>query len=163
MDEKFHAVIRPHPPLPLPHLRHENHFEVDPIRIDPIINIVVRLDPITVHISRIGLVRAEAPVDEYVLNTGKPKCFDGGAQAFQEPVPPRGEPEPASYFFQCCPMIAGWQRTGGRVERRNHTTSMMSGISRNVNIEAVIVEFPSLAEPRLDDRSKLFQEGVTSP
>jgi hypothetical protein len=64
MDEEFDTVIHPHPPLPLPHLRNENQFEVDPIRIDPIINIVVRLDPITVHISRIGLVRAEAPVDE---------------------------------------------------------------------------------------------------
>ena len=89
MDEEFDTLIHPHPPLPLPHMRYENHFEVDPIRIDPIINIVVRLDPITVHISRIGLLRAEAPVDIYVLNTGKPKYFDGGPQAFQEPTPSR--------------------------------------------------------------------------
>jgi hypothetical protein len=93
MDEEFDTVIHPHPPLPLPHMRYENHFEVDPIRIDPIINVVVRLDPITVHISRIWLVRAEASVDEYVLNTGTPKCLDGSPQAFQESTPPRSEPE----------------------------------------------------------------------
>jgi hypothetical protein len=32
MDEEFDTVIRPHPPLPLPYIRYENHFEVDPIR-----------------------------------------------------------------------------------------------------------------------------------
>jgi hypothetical protein len=73
MDEEFDTVIHPHTPHPLPHMRYENHLEVDPIRIDPIIN----TDPITVHIARIGLVRAEAPVDEYILNTSQPKCFDG--------------------------------------------------------------------------------------
>jgi hypothetical protein len=130
-------------------LRYENHFEVDPIRIDPIIDTIVRLDPVTVHIARIGLVRAEAPVDEYVLNTGKPKCLDGSPQAFQEPTPPRSEPEPASYFFQRCPMITGWQRPGDRVESRNHTTSMMSGISLNVNTTAVIVSFPRLHDPSI--------------
>src|ERR1700691_6484409 len=138
MDEEFDTVIHPHPPLPLPHLRHENHFEVDPIRIDPIIDIVVRLDPVTVHIARIGLLSAKTPVDEYVLNTSQPKCFDGGPQAFQEPTPSRSEPEPTSYFFQCCPVITGRQRTSARVESRNHTTSMMSGTSLNVNIKAVI-------------------------
>src|SRR5580700_7092978 len=148
MDEEFDTVIRPHPPPPLPHMRYENHFEVDPIWIDPIINAVVRLDPITVHIARIGLLRAETPVDEYVLNTGKPKCFDGGPQAFQDPTPSRSEPEPASYFFQCCPMITGRQRPGGRVESRNHITSMMSGTSLNVNTKAVIVSF-SFAEPSI--------------
>jgi hypothetical protein len=146
MDEEFDTVIHPHPPLPLPHMRYENHLEVDPIRIDPIINTVVRLDPITVHIARIGLVRAEAPVDEYVLNTGQPKCIDGNPQAFQEPTPSRSEPEPASYFFQCCPVITGRQRTSARVESRNHTTSMMSGTSQNVNIKAVIARFLDMPE-----------------
>src|SRR5579872_4607154 len=160
MDEEFDTVIYPHPPLPIPHMRYENHLEVDPIGINPIINTVVRLDPITVHIARIGLVRAEAPVDEYVLNTGQPKCFDGGPQAFQEPTPPRSKPEPASYFFQCCPMITGWQRTGGRVESRNHTTSMMSGTSPNVNIGAVIVIFLDCLTCRLNDPPNL-ERGVS--
>ena len=77
MDEEFDTVIHPHPPLPLPLMLYENRFEVDPIRIDPIINTVVRLDPITVHIARIGLLGAETPVDEDVVNTSQPKCFDG--------------------------------------------------------------------------------------
>ena len=46
-------------------MRYENQFEVDPMRIDPIINTLVRLDTITVHIARIGLLRAETAVDEY--------------------------------------------------------------------------------------------------
>src|ERR1700730_14032140 len=160
MDEEFDTVIHPHSPLPLPHLRYENHFEVDPIRIDPIIDAVVRLDPITVHIARIGLVRAEPPVDEYVLNTSQQKCFDGSPQAFQEPTPSRSEPEPASYFFQCCPMITGRQRPGGRVESRNHTTSMMSGTSLNVNIKAVITRFPRLREPSILRSSQTFSRGT---
>jgi hypothetical protein len=149
MDEEFDTVIHPHPPLPHPLMLYENRFEVDPIRIDPIINTVVGLDPITVHIARIGLLRAETPVDEYVLNTGKPKCLDGSPQAFQEPTPSRSEPELASYFFQCCPMITGRQSTSDRVESRNHTTSMMSGTSLNVNIKAVIVSFARLPEPSI--------------
>src|ERR1700722_3883634 len=159
MDEEFDPVIHPHPPLPLPHMRYENHFEVDPIRIDPIINTVVRLDPITVHIARIGFLRAETPVDEYVVNAGQPKCFDGGPQAFQEPAPPRSEPEPASYFFQCCPVITRRQRTSARVESRNHTTSMMSGTRRNVNSNAVIVSSPRLSEPSILRSSQTVSRG----
>ena len=83
MDEEFDTVIHPHPPLPLPHMWYENHFEVDPIRIDPIINTVVRLDPITVHIARIGLVRAEAPVDEYVLNTSQQNALTAARKPFK--------------------------------------------------------------------------------
>jgi hypothetical protein len=50
MDEKLHAVIRPHPPLPVPTL-HQNHFEVDPIRIDAIIYAVVWFDSVSVYIT----------------------------------------------------------------------------------------------------------------
>src|SRR5260370_19208348 len=141
MDEEFDTVIHPHPPFPLQLIWYENHFEVDPIRIDPIINTVVRLDPITVDIARIGLLRAEAPVDQYLVNASHPEYFHGSPQALQEPTPSRREPELASYFLQCCPMITGWQRAGGRVESRNHTTSMMSGTSLDVNIKAVIMSF----------------------
>jgi hypothetical protein len=48
MNEEFDTVIHPHPPLPLPHLRYENHFEVDPIRIDSI-NAFVRLSGFSVQ------------------------------------------------------------------------------------------------------------------
>jgi hypothetical protein len=65
MDEEFHAVIGPHPPLPLPNMWDQNHLKIDPIGIDPIVYTIVRLDPVTVHITGIGLLSAEAPVDEY--------------------------------------------------------------------------------------------------
>jgi hypothetical protein len=44
-----------------------------------------------------------------------------GCDSDTMPTPSRREPEPASYFVQCCPMITGRQRPGGRVEGRNHT------------------------------------------
>jgi hypothetical protein len=73
MDEKLHIVIRLHPPLPFPNLRDQNHLEIDPISVDAIIHSVVRFDPVSVHIAWIGLLRAEASVDEYVLNASCPK------------------------------------------------------------------------------------------
>jgi hypothetical protein len=83
MDEEFDTVIHPQSPLlPLPNMRYENHFELDPSRIEPIINIVVRLDPITVHIARIGLLCADASVDEYVINASYPKRRHRGSQSF---------------------------------------------------------------------------------
>jgi hypothetical protein len=147
MDEEFDTVIHPHPPLPLLHLRHENHFEVDPIRIDPIINVVVRLDPITVHIARIGLLSAKTPVDEYVLDTSQSKCFDGSPQAFQEPTPSRSEPEPPPYFYQCCPMITGGNAPVAGSKAGINTTSMISGTSINVNVKAVIASCSRLRGP----------------
>jgi len=110
--------------------------------------------PITVHIARIGLLRAETPVDEYVLNTGQPKCFDGGPQAFQEPrrrgVNPNRLPISSSVPYDH--LVA---RTSGRVESRNHIISIMSGTSRNVNTKAVIVisrllTVDSTIEPNLE-------------
>lgn len=160
MDEEFDTVIHPHPPLPLPHLRYESHFEVNPIRIDPIIDIVVRLDPITVHIARIGLLCAEAPVNEYVLNTSQPKCFEGRPQAFQEPTPSQSEPEPAPYFFQSRPVITGRQRSRRRVESRNSLHSILSGTSLNVNINAVIPSFSRLREASILRSSQTLSRGT---
>jgi hypothetical protein len=99
MDEKLYAVICPHPPLSLPNMRNENHFEIDPIGIDPIVYTVVRFDPVSVHITWIGLVRAETSINENILNTSRPKCSDGSQQSLQEPTPTRSGPEPASYFL----------------------------------------------------------------
>jgi hypothetical protein len=81
MDKEFHAVVRPHPPLPLPNMRDENQLEIYPIRIDAIVYAIVRLDPVTVHISGIRLLGAEASVDKNVFDTGRPKCSDGSPQA----------------------------------------------------------------------------------
>src|SRR5712675_1263207 len=147
MDEKLQAVIRPHPPLPFPNLRDRNHLEIDPIRVDAIISAVVRLDPISIHIAWIGFLRAETSVDEYVLNTSRPKRRHGGSQSLQKPTAPRSEPEPASYFLQCCPMVTRRQCTGGGIESRNHATSMMSGTIRNVNNNAVIATTLHLSVP----------------
>jgi hypothetical protein len=138
MDEKLHAVICPHPPLALPNLWSENHFEIDPIRIDPIIYSVVRFDPVSVYISRVGLLGAKASVDDNLLNASGPKCSHGGPQALQKPTPPRSEPEPGFYFFQRCPMITGRQGASRAVESRNHPNSIMSGTNKNVNMLAVI-------------------------
>src|ERR1700686_365976 len=160
MDEKLHAMIRPPPPLPFPNLRDQHHLEIDPIRIDALIHAVVWLDPVSVHITWIGLLGAEAPVDEYVLNASRPKRTHRGSQSLQKPPAPRSEPESASYFFQCCPMITRRQRPGGGVESRNHTTSMMSGTSLNVNIKAVIVSWPRLSEPSILRSSQTVSRGT---
>src|SRR3954469_3096552 len=147
MDEKLRAVIRPHPPLPFPNLRDQNQLEIDPIRVDAIINAVVRLDPISVHIAWIGFLRAETSVDEYVLNASRPKRRHGDSQSLQKPTAPRSEPEPASYFLQCCPMVTRRQCTGGEIESRNHATSIMSGTIEDVNRNAVNLKTLYLSVP----------------
>ena len=86
-------------------------------------------------------------VDEYVLNASRPKRCHGGSQSLQKPTAPRSEPEPASYFLQCCPMITRRQCTSGGIESRNHATSIMSGTIGNVNINAVIVIALHLSVP----------------
>src|SRR3979409_2780403 len=91
VDEELAAFIRPHPPLPFPNLRVQNHLEIDPIRVDAIIHFVVRLNPISVHVTWIGLLSAEAPVDEYVLNASRPKRTHRGSQSLQKPPAPRSE------------------------------------------------------------------------
>ena len=73
MDEELHAVIGPHPPLPFPNMRDQDHLEFDPISIDAIIHASVWLDPISVHITWIELLGAKAPVDEDVLNASRPE------------------------------------------------------------------------------------------
>ncbi len=148
MDEKLHSVIRPHPPLPFANLRDQNHFKIDPIRIDAIVHSLVRLDPVSVHIAWIGLLRAKASVDENVFNTSRPKRSNCGPQAFQKPTPPRSEPEPASDLFQCCPVITRRQCARGGIESRNHATLIMSGTIYIVNICAVIARTRCSSAPR---------------
>ncbi len=85
MGEKLHAMICPHP-------RHF-HFrtcgtgiislKINPIRVDAIIDTVVWLNPVSVHITWVGLLCAKAPIDEDVLNavtaTANPFEANGGA------------------------------------------------------------------------------------
>ena len=138
MDEKLKAVVGPHPPLPLPHLRDRDQFEVDPIRIEAIVYARIRLDPIAVDIARIRFLRTEAPVDIDLLDPGFPKRADGGAKPFQQPSAPRRKRETPSYLFQSCSMIARRQRTGCGVKRRNRAASIISKIIPVVNDYAVI-------------------------
>ena len=139
MDEKLDAVIRPHPPLPFPNLRDQIHLEIDPVRIDAIIHARVWLDPVSVHIARIGLLCAKASVNEYVLNARCPERCRGNSQPLQKPMAPRRKSEANSYFFQCCPMVTGRQCTGGGIESRNHAISIITETNNNVNTNAVIV------------------------
>ena len=81
MDEKLHALIHPHPPLPFPNVRDQPHLKIYPIRIDAIIHALIWLDPISIHITWIRLLGAKAPVDENVLNASRPKRQHRGSQS----------------------------------------------------------------------------------
>src|ERR1700691_5182727 len=104
MNKKLHAVICPHPPLPLPNVRHKNHFEVNPIRVDSLVHAIVRFDPVTINVTRIRLFSAEAAVDKNLIYPSHPKRFDCRSKPFQEPPSSWSEPEPPSDFLQCCPI-----------------------------------------------------------
>jgi hypothetical protein len=81
MDEKLNAVVGPHSPLPLPQMRNQDRLKVDPVRIDTIIDALVWLNPIAVDITGIRLLRAKTAVDVDLLNSGRPKSLDGGAES----------------------------------------------------------------------------------
>jgi hypothetical protein len=82
MNEELHPVINPHPPFPFPQIGYQDQFEMDPIRIDPVIDTMIRFDPITIHITGIRLLRTEAPVDKDLLDPGCPKCIYSSAKPF---------------------------------------------------------------------------------
>src|ERR1035437_39618 len=119
MNEEFNSVVAPHAPLPLPHERNQDQFKVDPVRIDAIIDAIVRLNPIAVDITGIWLLRTEAAVDVDFSNARRPKCLDGGAEPLQQPSATGRETEAPSDLFQRCLMISWWQRTGVRVDRKS--------------------------------------------
>jgi hypothetical protein len=73
MNEKFNAMVGPHSPLPLPHMWNEDQLEVDPMGIDPFRNIGIRLGPVTIDVTRIGLFAAEAAINVKSLDPGRPK------------------------------------------------------------------------------------------
>ena len=53
MDKEFDAMIRPHPPSPLPGCSNKDRPEIDPVRIDSIVNIRIWFHPVAVHIAGI--------------------------------------------------------------------------------------------------------------
>src|ERR1035441_10366313 len=140
MNEEFNPMVTPHPPLPLPHERNQDQTEVDPIRVDAIIDALVGLNPVAVDITRIWLLRTEATVDIDLFDTGGPKSFDGGAEPLQQPPTTGREAEALPDLLQRGLMISRWQRASARVKLRNQrATSIISGTIINVNINAVNV------------------------
>ena len=80
MNEELHPMVTPHAPLPLPYEGNQYQFEVDPVRIDAIIDALVGFDPLAVDIAGIWLLRAETAVDINLHNSGRPKSLNGGAE-----------------------------------------------------------------------------------
>jgi hypothetical protein len=78
--EEFDTVLDPHSPLPLPHMRHKDEFEVDPVRVDAFINIRIRFDPVAIDVARVRLLRTEAPIKENLLDPSSPERLEGGTK-----------------------------------------------------------------------------------
>ena len=110
MDEELYAVVHPHSPFPHPSPPHRYEFEVNPIRVDTLVDAVVRFDPVAVDITRIRFLRAEASVNENLLHARRPKRLDGGTKSFQKPSTPRSKAKVSCDFLQSSLMIAGRQR-----------------------------------------------------
>jgi hypothetical protein len=75
-------------------MRNQDQLEIDPVRIDPVIDAVVGLNPIAIDIARIRLLRTETAVDVNLLDAGCPKGADGGTEPFYQPPAARCEPKP---------------------------------------------------------------------
>src|ERR1039457_345456 len=116
MDKKLNAMVGPHSPLPLSNVRNKNQLEVDPVRIDAIIDARVGLNPIAIDITRIRLLRTEAAVNVDFLNAPRPKSFDGGAEPLQQPLTTGRETKALPDLLQRCLMISRWQRAGAGVK-----------------------------------------------
>jgi len=54
-------------------MRRQDQFEVDPVRIEPVVDIGIRLYPVAVNITGIRLFRAKAPVNIDLPNACIPK------------------------------------------------------------------------------------------
>src|SRR5262249_34795330 len=137
MDEEFdHPVISPHAPLPFPNALSQHQCEIDPVRVDSLVDSRIRLNPIPVDVTRIRFLGTETPVNVDLHNTCLPERLDGGAESLQKPSPPRREAKALGYFVRGCLMIARRQSAGIRVERRNQAASIISDTIYNVNENA---------------------------
>ena len=121
VDEKLDAVLGPHPPLQFSKARDQDQFEIDPVGIDPLINLFVGFDPIAVYVAGIGFVSAEATVDENISNTGLPESRHGFSQPSQQPTAPGRGIEPLCDLSHRRGMIAGRQGPGEIAEFRYHS------------------------------------------
>jgi hypothetical protein len=139
MNEKLNAMVCPHSPLPLSHLRNQDQLEIDPVRVDTIVNALVGLDPIAIDVTGIRLLRTEAAVDVDLLDAGCPKGFDGGVEPLLQPLTPRCETKVLCDLLQRRLMISRWLRASARVEDWNQAASIILEIIIDVNTYAVIL------------------------
>jgi hypothetical protein len=87
-------------------MRYQDWLEVDPVGVNAVIDTFVGLNPIAIDISGIWLLRTKAAIDIDLLNLGRPKCHDGGAKPFQQPLTPRCETKALLDLIQRCLMIS---------------------------------------------------------
>ena len=80
MDKELNAIFYPHPWLPLPRMRNQDQFEVNPVGLDALIHSRIRFHPIAINVSRIGFLRAEAAVNVDLLYPSCPKRLDRCAE-----------------------------------------------------------------------------------
>src|SRR5215471_18688633 len=106
MNEELNAMVSPHSRLPLPDMRNQEQFEVDPIGIDAIEDALVGLNPIAVDIPGIRLLRAEAAVDVDLLDPGCPERLNGGAEPLQQPSTTSRETEMLPDLLQSCLIVS---------------------------------------------------------
>ena len=138
MNEELNPMVTPHAPLPLPYEGNQYQFEVDPVRIDAIIDALVGLNPIALDITGIRLLRSEAAVNIDFLNARLPERLDCGPEPLQQPSTAGRETEAFPDLFQRSLMISWWQPASDGIKSRNQKPpSIMSGTIINVNTFAV--------------------------
>ena len=137
VDEELNPMVDPHAPLPLSNRPRQDWLEVNPIRVDPFVDVGIWFDPVAVDIPRIRLFGAEAAVNVNLFNARRPKRFDGGLESSQKPSTPRRETKTLCYFRKSRLIIARRQRPGLRVERWNQAIFIISDIGAIVNRIAV--------------------------
>jgi hypothetical protein len=86
MNEELDGVIRPHAPSPLPGRPDKDGHEIDPVGVDSIVNVQIWFDPIAVHISGIGFLRAEAAIDVDLFDARIPKRFNCDPQPLSRAI-----------------------------------------------------------------------------
>ena len=73
MNLNTNAMVGPPAPRPLPNVRNQDEFEIDPVGIDAIRDAFVGLNPVPLDITGIRFLRTKAAVDVDLLDAGRPK------------------------------------------------------------------------------------------
>jgi hypothetical protein len=159
MNEKLNAMLRPHSPLPLAHMRNENQLEIDPVRIDAIIDAFVGLNPVAIDVSGIRSLGAKTTIDIDIRDPGHPKRFDGGTESLQQPPTPGRETKALRDLLQRCLMISRRQCTGRWIKRRYQAAPIISETKAIVNITVVV---GTGHQQLLSSRAFAFKSPITS-